>query len=120
MGTNLQSNHERRLWPRHFTGTGNPVVASIGVVPHCAFIRDLSLTGLSLLTTHALPIGSAVPVSIAGPQPGQTHLLLVAVLRCDPAEDGLHRVAGRFSDEASVAAARDIIAAMPESESLSA
>ena len=104
---------ERRLWARHRAGPGNPVVATIGVAPHCALIRDLSLAGISLISSRSLPISSTVPVSIAGPKPGQIHLLVLSVLRCEVIEHGLFCVAGRFLDEASVAAAEVILTTFP-------
>ena len=115
-GPNVQPNRERRTWPRQCIGPGTPVIATIGMSPHCALVHDLSLAGLCLMTTHPLPIGATVPVSIARPNSGQTHLLVVAILRCDPAENGLLCIAGRFTDAASEAVARELLADFPSGE----
>jgi hypothetical protein len=86
----------------------NPLVATVGLFPRCALVLDLSTRGIALLVPWPPPVGSVIPVWVAGRRAGPSPLLLVAVVYVLP-QDGLYRVGGHFVDEASAEAARALL-----------
>jgi hypothetical protein len=106
---------ERRAHPRHRLATtgSNPLVATVGIWPRCALVYDLSLGGISLLITQPPPVGSVVPVWLAGAHPPPATPLLVTIIYLLPHGDNLYRVGGQFLDESSAEVIRAHLPAGP-------
>jgi hypothetical protein len=101
---------ERRRWPRRALGDrgSNPLVATLGVLGHCALVRDLSLGGICLLTAHPPPPGTVVPVWLCRPA-GPSPMLLVTVRHVVAEPNALYRVGAALLDEDSVEIARSLL-----------
>jgi hypothetical protein len=85
---------ERRFHSRHRFALGgfDPPIATVGLVPRAALVTDLSPTGVGLLTTQPPPIGSIVPVKLAGPPGLPSCLILGEIVHHSLEPDGLFRV----------------------------
>jgi hypothetical protein len=67
-------------------------VATIGIVPRAAFVSDVSASGVGVVTTHPMAVGSVVPIWLALGAGSASRQALVRVVHATAVSPDLHRI----------------------------
>lgn len=90
------------------------MVATVGVVPRAAFVCDLSVGGIALLTTDPPPVGSVVPLWLAIPPGSNSRFVLLRVIYSQPLAEGLHRIGLCCLDDSATGVFTELLNAILE------